>query len=76
MRNELALAHEKVKAEIEKVSRKLQDDLRNLQELDKIIGNTSNAFDKILENTKTLYSILKKDEAALVIKKEKSGKIL
>lgn len=74
-RSILISSYEKIKQEISKVDRKLEDYYRNKQELERIISNTQNAFDKILDNTKTLHSLIKKDEKVLLTKKDNSEKL-
>lgn len=46
-REELIKTHEKIKQELEKVNRKLDEDYKNLTELDRIINNTESAYNKV-----------------------------
>ena len=64
-RKELTDNYEKIQLELAKVDKKLENDYHNREELNSIIYNTQSAFEKILENTKSLYGILKKDESIL-----------
>ena len=69
---ELESQRNKIKNELIQVDVYLQSKYELKNEFDKVIYNSESAFKKILENSKTLMTIVKKEEASILKRVEES----
>lgn len=64
-RKDLETQISKLKKELQQIEEVLENKYEVKNEFEKVIFNTENAFRKILENSRTLMNIIKKDEAVI-----------
>jgi Sjoegren syndrome nuclear autoantigen 1 len=69
---ELESQRNKIKNELIQVDAYLQSKYEMKNDFDKVIYNSESAFKKILENSKTLMNIVKKEEATIIKRIEES----